>query len=171
MVRSAYLKDQIVILKIMKKYFLGLAVGVIFIAYSVVLRHQHSKPIIVPSSLSQSSSTSNSQTSKTSSPNTSSSTGSIYNDGTYTGSVANAYYGNVQVSATISGGKITAVNVLQYPNENPNSIYVNNTAIPYLKQEAIQAQSAKISGVTGATFTSQAFAQSLDYALNQAKQG
>ena len=95
---------------------------------------------------------------------------STYKDGTYTGSVDNAFYGNVQVSTTIGGGKITAVNFLQYPDENPNSIYVNTTAIPFLKQEAIKAQSSNVSVVTGATLTSKAFMQSLANALSQAQQ-
>jgi uncharacterized protein with FMN-binding domain len=71
----------------------------------------------------------------------------------------------------IQNGRITAVNFIQFPNENPNSIYVNQTAMPYLKQETIQAQSSKVSIVTGATLTSQAFIQSLANALSQAKQG
>jgi uncharacterized protein with FMN-binding domain len=95
---------------------------------------------------------------------------SQYKDGTYAGSVANAYYGNVQVQAVIKNGQITTVNFLQSPNENPNSIYVNQQAMPYLVQEAIQAQSSKVSAITGATFTSQAFMQSLANALSQATQ-
>lgn len=154
----------------MRKYFLGIVIGIIFLAYSVVLRHQHSEPVVAPSSLSQSNSSSASQTSSTDGSSSTTPTPD-YKDGTYTGSIANAYYGNVQVSATINGGKITAVNFLQYPDENPNSIYVNSSAIPYLKQEAIKAQSSKVSAVTGATFTSQAFVQSLANALNQARQG
>ena len=151
----------------MKKYFLGIAVGLIFVVYSTVLRHQHSEPVIAPASLSQNSST-------TSIPSTTPSTSSTspqFKDGTYTGWIENAYYGNVQVSAVIQNGVLTAVNFLQSPNDNPNSIYVNQAAMPYLKHEAIKAQSANVSIVTGATLTSQAFIQSLTNALNQAKQG
>jgi len=158
-----------------KKYILGLLVGVVFLAYSTVLRHQHSASIIAPATLSKknsSSSSSSTSTSSNASPSTNSSPATVqYKDGTYQGSVANAFYGNVQVSATITSGKITSVDFLQSPNENPNSIYVNQQADPFLKQEAIQAQSANVSIVTGATFTSQAFVQSLTSALNQAKQG
>jgi uncharacterized protein with FMN-binding domain len=139
----------------------------------MLLRHQHSEPIIAPAILSPTTSPSPSSPSTSSSstaPSTAPTTASAYKDGTYTGSVDNAFYGNVQVSATIAGGKITAVNFLQYPDENPNSIYVNTTAIPYLKQEAIKAQSSNVSVVSGATFTSQAFMQSLANALGQAKQ-
>lgn len=155
----------------MRKYVIGIAIGIIFIVYSLVLRHQHSGPVISPASSGQTSSSSGStQTSTGSSSGSSSGSASTqYKDGTYTGNVANAYYGNVQVAVTISSGKITAVDFLQSPNENPNSIYVNQQADPYLKQEAITAQSAKVSGVTGATLTSQAFVQSLSSALNQAR--
>ncbi len=92
-----------------------------------------------------------------------------YKDGVYTGSVQDAYYGNVQVQATVSGGKITGVQFLQYPNDRSTSIYINSQAMPYLQQEAIAAQSANIDIVSGATDTSQAFVQSLASALAQAK--
>lgn len=91
-----------------------------------------------------------------------------YKNGTYTGSVADAFYGNVQVQVTISGGQITDVQFLQYPSDRQTSIMINSQAMPYLKQEAIAAQSAQVAGVSGATATSQAFIQSLSSALSQA---
>jgi len=92
-----------------------------------------------------------------------------YADGTYTGSPADAYYGTVKVQAVIQGGKLTAVNFLSYPNDRNTSRYINSQAMPQLKTEAIQAQSANVDGVSGATDTSQAFIQSLGSALAQAK--
>jgi uncharacterized protein with FMN-binding domain len=154
-----------------RKYFLGIAIAITFLVYSTVLRHQHSEPVLAPTSSSQNNSTGSTSAAAPTTSTTNTTTPSAqYKDGTYTGSVDNAFYGDVQVSATIQDGKITAVNFLQYPNENPNSIYVNTSAIPYLQQEAIKAQSSKVSIVTGATFTSQAFIQSLSNALNQAMQ-
>lgn len=91
-----------------------------------------------------------------------------YKNGTYTGSVADAFYGNVQVQVTISGGKITDVQFLQYPSDRSTSVYINSQAMPLLKQEAIQAQSANVAGVSGASATSAAFIQSLTDALSQA---
>ena len=91
-----------------------------------------------------------------------------YKDGTYTGSVADAYYGSVQVQAVIKGGRITSVNFLQYPNDRGTSIRINSQAMPYLQQEAIIAQSASVNGVSGASDTSMAFIQSLSDALSQA---
>lgn len=92
-----------------------------------------------------------------------------YVDGTYTGTAADAYYGYVQVQATITGGRLTDVAFLQYPNTHNTSVYINSQAMPYLKQEAIQAQSANVSGVSGASATSAGFVQSLASALAQAK--
>lgn len=171
----------------MKKFVLAVIISGIFVVYSLVLRNQHSGAVIAPASISKSNTSggasgssgsssvsSSSGSGSSGSTSTSSGTGSStpssqYKDGTYTGDAENAFYGNVQVSATISGGKITSVDFLQSPNENPNSQSINSQAIPYLKQEAIQAQSANVSGVTGATLTSQAFIQSLGSALQQAK--
>jgi uncharacterized protein with FMN-binding domain len=92
-----------------------------------------------------------------------------YKDGSYAGSVQDAFYGNIQVKAVISGGKITDVVFLQFPNDNRTSQYINSQADPMLKQEAIQAQSAQINGVSGASASSQAFQASLADALSQAK--
>lgn len=92
-----------------------------------------------------------------------------YTDGSYTGSPADAYYGTVQVKAVIRNGHIADVQFLQYPSDRANSRYINSQAMPLLTQEAIQAQSAQVDGVSGATFTSQAFQQSLASALASAK--
>jgi uncharacterized protein with FMN-binding domain len=92
-----------------------------------------------------------------------------YTDGTYTGSAANAYYGTVQVQAVIQNGKITNVQFLQYANDRSTSVAINDRAIPILQSEAIASQSANVNIVSGATFTSQAFEQSLGSALQQAQ--
>jgi len=92
-----------------------------------------------------------------------------YKDGTYTGDPADAFYGNIQIQATISSGKITNVQFLQAPNDRGTSIEINSQADPILAQEAIQAQSANVDVVSGATDSSQAFVQSLQSALAKAK--
>ena len=92
-----------------------------------------------------------------------------YIDGTYTGNAADAYYGIVQVKAVVSGGKLTDVQFLQYPNDRSTSIEINSQAMPLLTEEAIRAQSANVDIVSGATDTSTAFIQSLGSALAQAK--
>jgi|CXWL01.1.fsa_nt_gi uncharacterized protein with FMN-binding domain len=92
-----------------------------------------------------------------------------YIDGSYIGNAADAYYGTVQVQAIVKNGQLSDVQFLQYPDERDNSRYINGQAMPLLTQEAIQAQSAKVDGVSGATFTSQAFVKSLSAALALAK--
>lgn len=92
-----------------------------------------------------------------------------YTDGTYTGGAADAYYGLVQIQVVIQNGKLAAVTFLQYPNDRSTSRYINSQAMPILKSEAIAAQSANVSGVSGASDTSAAFVQSLGDALSQAK--
>lgn len=93
----------------------------------------------------------------------------IYNDGEYTGSVADAYYGNVQVKAIILGGRLVDIQFLDYPQDRNTSIRINSYALPILKQEAISAQSANVNAVSGASETSPAFTESLTSALNQAR--
>ncbi len=92
-----------------------------------------------------------------------------YQDGEYTGPIIDAYYGDVQVKAVIEGGKLVDVVFLDYPHDRKTSERVNQQAMPYLKQEAIQAQSAEVDIVTGATQTSLAFKKSLSAALMKAK--
>lgn len=92
-----------------------------------------------------------------------------YTDGTYTGDTFYAYYGYVQVEATVAGGKLTDVQFLRYPNDRRTSIYINTQAMPLLKQEAIQAQNANVNIISGASDTSFAFRESLASALTQAK--
>lgn len=92
-----------------------------------------------------------------------------YKNGTYTGATADAFYGNVQVRVTVSNGQIADVQFLQYPQDRSTSQYINSQATPVLRSEAIQAQSAQVDIVSGATATSQAFQQSLTSALVQAK--
>ncbi len=91
-----------------------------------------------------------------------------YKDGTFTGVVTDAFYGPYQVQAVISGGKIVDIIFLQYPNDRRTSIEINTQAMPYLRQEAIQSQSANVDIVTGATQSSLAFRQSLQSALSKA---
>ena len=92
-----------------------------------------------------------------------------YKNGTYTGPASDAFYGTVQVIATVNGGKLTNVKIAQYPHAEGYSIQVASVAMPILTQEAIQAQSANVNAVSGATEDSMAFQQSLAGALSQAQ--
>ncbi len=89
-------------------------------------------------------------------------------DGDYTGPAVDAYYGLVQVRATIRGGRLVSLDVLRYPADRRTSRYINSQALPMLQNEVIQAQSARVYAISGATLTSRAFLSSLDSALRQA---
>jgi len=102
-----------------------------------------------------------------SSSSATSSTGK-YKDGTFTGSSVSTQWGDVQVQVTISGGKITAVNVLEYPSDNNRSASINEQVLPTYKQETISANSANIQAVSGATVTFGGYTSSLQSALDQA---
>jgi uncharacterized protein with FMN-binding domain len=73
----------------------------------------------------------------------------------------------VEVQITVSGGKVTDVVALQLPSGG-RSGRISSYAEPSLHSEALSAQSAQIDGVSGATYTSEAYAQSLQAALDQA---
>ena len=92
-----------------------------------------------------------------------------YADGVYIGNPEDAYYGNIQVKVTISGGKLTKISFLQYPNDRSTSVEINKQAMPQLAAQAIQAQSANVDGVSGASESSPAFSRSLASALTKAK--
>jgi uncharacterized protein with FMN-binding domain len=88
--------------------------------------------------------------------------------GTVTGDVAQTRWGPVQVQLTIKSGKITGVDVVEYPNNNGRDQQINSYALPILVQETISAQSASIDMVSGATVTSDGYLTSLQSALDKA---
>lgn len=89
-------------------------------------------------------------------------------DGTYTGDAVSTRYGDVQVQITVSGGKITASEAIQYPNNDRHDQQINAYAIPILNSEAVDAQSASIDAVSGATVTSDGYITSLQSAIDAA---
>jgi uncharacterized protein with FMN-binding domain len=92
-----------------------------------------------------------------------------YRDGTVQGPVISTRYGDVQVQVTISGGAITDVTALQLPSRDGRSQRIASIAEPILRQEALTAQSAHIDLVSGATYTSDGYARSLQSALDSAR--
>lgn len=88
---------------------------------------------------------------------------------TVTGDVAQTQWGPVQVQLTVQSGKITAVGVPQYPNGNRRDAEINEYALPILIKETVQAQSAEIDMVSGATVTSDGYIRSLQSVLDQVK--
>ncbi|WP_240801872.1 FMN-binding protein [Streptomyces sp. A1136] len=89
--------------------------------------------------------------------------------GTFTGSVIDTRYGPVQVSVTMSAGRMTSVEVLRLPTENRRDREIASYAVPRLTDEAIGAQSAEIDAVSGATYTSEGYIRSLQSALDEAR--
>ena len=91
-------------------------------------------------------------------------------DGTYTGDAVDVGrgYGTMQVEVTVTGGRVVDVTALAVPQNDPRSSQISTEAVPMLVQQAIAAQSASIAGLSGATYTSNGFAQSLRSALVQA---
>jgi uncharacterized protein with FMN-binding domain len=86
---------------------------------------------------------------------------------TVTGSVASTQYGPMQVALTVAGTRITKVTVLQQTNDGAESSQIDAMAIPQLKSETLTAQSARIDAVSGATYTSSGYKQSLQSALDK----
>ncbi len=89
-------------------------------------------------------------------------------DGTVTGPTVQTRYGPVQVQLTFSNGKITDVQALQLPNDRQRSAEISQFVEPYLRQEVLNAQSAQIDLISGATYTSYAYEQSVQAILDQA---
>jgi len=88
--------------------------------------------------------------------------------GTYDGSVAQTTFGPVQVRITVADGQVTDVTVLTYPDRDRRDAEINSYALPILRQAALQAQSAEIDTVSGATATSDGYRESLQAALDAA---
>lgn len=88
--------------------------------------------------------------------------------GTYTGDPVQTQYGTVQVAATLTAGKLTGVKVLQVPSGNGRDQEIAAYAVPRLTKEALAGHSAHIDAVSGASYTSQGYIQSLQSALDRA---
>ena len=153
----------------MKKFIVAALIVGAFILYSFLY---HSNAVaVLPTATNQSNVPPGTTTTSGAGPTpvaTGTSSSGAYKDGTYNGSVDDAVWGNVQVQIVIQNGIIASVKFLQYPNDRSRSININAYADPVLCNEAIQAQSANVDTVTGATDTSDAFIQSLTDALAQA---
>ena len=88
--------------------------------------------------------------------------------GTFDGNTASTRWGPVQVRIVVKDGKIVAASALQSPDGDSRSRSISDQAIPYLVQETLAAQSAQISGVSGASYTSNGWFTSLQSALKKA---
>ena len=91
--------------------------------------------------------------------------------GVFTGNDVPNRYGDVQVKLVIANGRITDVQAIQLPNDRAESAYISQQVRPWLHDEVIQAQSARIDIISGATYTSDSYAQSVESALKKAHMG
>ena len=110
------------------------------------------------------------QTATASTPSTTptkSSSTSAAGSGTATGDAVSTQYGDAQVRVTIKNGKIVTIEALQLQGNDPRSVQISSSAAPILQQEALSGQTADIDAVSGATFTSASYAQSLQSALDK----
>lgn len=87
---------------------------------------------------------------------------------TFTGAAIATRYGTAQVRVTIENGKITNIEALSLPSDEPKSVQISTQAEPTLEQEALTKQSADVDAVTGATITSAGYEASLQSALDKA---
>ena len=90
-------------------------------------------------------------------------------DGIYVGTSDTNRWGTVQVQVVYSGGQVTDVQILQYPDADRKSVRINEAALPKLISEALTAQSADVNTVSGATYTSKSYRISLQSAIDAAK--
>ena len=89
-------------------------------------------------------------------------------NGSFTGSSTSTPYGSVQVQIVVANGTMTEVKALHLTDDGGRSVQISNTAAPILRSEVLSAQSARVSTVSGATYTSDAYLTSLQSALDQA---
>jgi uncharacterized protein with FMN-binding domain len=86
---------------------------------------------------------------------------------TATGAAIPTPYGDAQVRVTIRNGKIVKLEALQLQGNDPRSVQISSYAAPILRQEVLKAQSAAVDAVSGATYTSASYEQSLQSALDK----
>jgi uncharacterized protein with FMN-binding domain len=128
----------------------------------------HTTPEVVSAAAPAPSASSSSSPGGSSSSGGSSGSGSSKGTTTVTGDSVQTRWGPVQVRITVQNGKITDVTAVTYPQENPRDQQINAYAVPQLRSEALAAQSADIDTVSGATYTSDGYRESLQSALDSA---
>jgi uncharacterized protein with FMN-binding domain len=84
------------------------------------------------------------------------------------GDAVSTQYGDVQLKVTVAGGKITRVEAVQLPSDEPKSSEISSYAAPLLRESALTKQSANVDAVSGATYTSDGYRTALQSALDRA---
>ncbi|WNM26316.1 FMN-binding protein [Demequina capsici] len=120
------------------------------------------------STSSSSTTTGSSSTDTSTSTSTGTSTSSSSSDATYTGKAVQTRYGVYQVEITVSNGEVTDVTLVQEGSNDRESQQIKSYALPKLIQEVLDTQSSSVSYISGASYTSQGFANSVADAFSQA---
>ena len=134
---------------------------------AAVLSFDAHEPSLPTASASSSASPPPSNTPTPSATSTSTSTSSASASKTATGEAVDTPYGAAQVRVTVADGKITKIEALQLQGNDPKSVQISGYAEPLLRQSALAKQSADVDAVSGATFTTVSYEQSLQSALDQ----
>jgi uncharacterized protein with FMN-binding domain len=124
-----------------------------------------SRPVAVPTAPSTAQTSPSGSSGSSGSSGASGATGS---SGTFSGEAVMTRYGNVQVRITVKAGRITTADVTQVPMEDRHDQMINSQAVPVYNSEAVQAQTARIDVVSGATYTWEGYTQSLQSAIDKA---
>jgi uncharacterized protein with FMN-binding domain len=149
----------------MRRVILAASSTVAVLVLLLGFKSQSAPSVTKPASASSGSTGTTPTTGSTSSG--SSSSGSTTGTKTVTGSAADTRYGPVQVKITVTNGKVTQVDAIDYPQNDPRDQEINSYAIPELNQEALASGNANIDIISGATYTSDGYIQSLQSALDQ----
>jgi len=88
--------------------------------------------------------------------------------GTFTGNAVQTQWGPVQVRITLQNGRIVKAQAIRFPNDNNHDIEINSWAVPQLQEATVQANSARIDSLSGATVTSGGYIASLQSAIDKA---
>jgi uncharacterized protein with FMN-binding domain len=130
--------------------------------------HAHAPAAPPPTTTAQASAPSSSGSSGSSGSGATPAAAASSSTRTVTSDVASNQYGNVQLKVTVSNGKVTKIEALQVPQNDRKSAEINAYAEPALQASALQAQSANIDTVSGATYTSDSYKTALQSALDKA---
>lgn len=127
-----------------------------------------SRQVTTTSKTSESSGSSSGSSSASSGDSSGQRPSSTSGSSTVEGDAVMTRFGNVQVKITVADGRITASEVLQVPWEDRHDQMINSRAVPVYNEEAVQAQSADIDVVSGATVTWEGYTRSLQSAIDRA---
>jgi len=127
----------------------------------------HAQAPTVPTATAAAVAMTSAATTPTTTSGTSTSSGSSTASGTATGAAIDTQYGAAQVRVTVRNGTIVKLEALQLQGNDPRSVQISGSAAPVLQEEVLAKQTAAVDAVSGATFTSASYMQSVQSALDK----